>query len=129
MKNNANSSDEIRLIGQQLTSVLTAIDYITLKFVKYPLSSSGEFSDSALIDIEEGFEVTSDEGMVTIRKDDDLVKFQKGSMSFINLIGQIVTSVNSRPNGELELRFNTNATVRFLINDQGFDSFALTFKN
>jgi hypothetical protein len=124
-----NSSDEIRLIGQQLSSVLVAIDYITLKFVKYPLSSNGEFSDSALVDIEEGFEVKIDEGTVTVRKDDDLGKFQKGAVSFINLIGQTVTDVNPCPNGELELRFDTHTTVRFLINEQGFDSFDLTFKN
>lgn len=124
-----NSSDEIRLIGQQLSSVLTAIDYITLKFVKYPLSLKGEFSDCALVDIEEGFEVKIDESIVTVRKGEDLGKFQKAAMNFINLIGQIVIDVKRYSNGELELIFDAHTTVRFLINEQGFESFDLTFKN
>ncbi|WP_157597857.1 MULTISPECIES: DUF6188 family protein [unclassified Rhizobacter] len=123
------SSDELRLIGQQLCSVLTAIDYITLKFVKYPLSATGDFSDSALIDIEEGFEVAGTDGTVTVRKNEDLGVFQKGAVSFINLIGQVVTSAGFSQKGELELQFGTHATVRLLLSDQGFDSFNLTLKN
>lgn len=122
------SSAEHRLIGQQLSSVLTAIDYITLKFVKYPLSSNSEFSDSALLDIEEGFELETDEGRVVVRKDEGLDKFRNSAAGLLYLIGQQVTDAKSCPNGELELQFGLNAKLHVLISKQGFDSFDLTFK-
>lgn len=128
MKNTQNLSDEQRLIGQQLCSVLIAIDYITMKFVKYPLTPRGEFSDSALLDIEEGFEITNDKGAVIVRKNDDLGRFQRGAASLIELIGQLITAAKSFPNGELELQFDTLTNVRVLTNAQGFDSFNLTLK-
>jgi hypothetical protein len=122
-------SIETRLIGQQLCSVLTAIDYITLKFVKYPLTSEGEFFDSALVDIEEGFELVDNHNVFAVRKNDDLVEFRNGGAKLIALIGQTVMDVKYRANGELELYFNNCVNIRLLLNLHGFDSFDLTFQN
>ena len=129
MTTSAIPSAASRLLGQQLGSVLTAIDYITLNFAKYPLTPAGEFSDSALLDIEEGFEMTGSGGRFSIRKNDDLGAFQKSAAHLLGLIGQRVTDVNDLPSGELLVQFDGHTTVRLLINADGFDSFALTFKS
>jgi hypothetical protein len=129
MKNAQLSSISQRLIGQQLTSVLIAIDYMTLKFVKYPLLKGGEFSDGANVDIEEGFEVTNDMGSFIVRKNDDLKGFQMASVYLIALIGQHVVEVKPFANGELDLLFDAHASVRLLVSQEGFDSFDITLKS
>lgn len=58
-----------------------------------------------------------------------MAKFQLGGASLIELIGRIVTGSRFCPNGELEFRLDSDATLRILLNSQGFDSFDLTFKN
>ncbi|QNA88166.1 hypothetical protein G4G28_06055 [Massilia sp. Dwa41.01b] len=127
--NSAHNSDVTRrLVGQQLTSVLVAIDCISLKFVKYPLSEKGEFSDSANVDIEEGYEAAGEWGALTIRKDNDLNGFRIGAIHLIALIGQCIEDVKPDKNGGLELYFDSNTSVRLLVSEQGFDSFDLTFK-
>jgi|EndMetStandDraft_4_1072995.scaffolds.fasta_scaffold28477_4 hypothetical protein len=128
MKTEEKSGDELRLIGQQLSSVLTAVDYITLKFVKYPLSSTGAFADGALVDIEEGFEIAENGETRIVRKSDGLGVFQKGSVNFINLIGRVIVNARSGSDGGLVLQFDNHAIARLFINEQGFDSFSLTFK-
>lgn len=126
--NNLNFIDgERRLVGQQLCSVLTAIDYISLKFAKYPLGIDGKFADSALIDIEEGFDLSQEGISFAIRKNDELVEFQRAGSRLIELIGRCVTDAKFLSNGELELHFDDSKIVRLLVNAQGFDSFDLTF--
>jgi len=129
MKKSAIPGAASRLLGQQLGSVLTAIDYITLKFAKYPLTSTGDFSDGALLAMEEGFEITSNAGKFSIRKNDDLGAFQKSAAHLLGLIGQHVTDVSDLPGGELTVEFDGHTTVRLLVNPDGFDSFELTFKS
>lgn len=127
MKNLNFPDGECRLVGQQLCSVLTAIDYISLKLAKYPLGIDGKFKDSALIDIEEGFDLSQEGGAFVIRKNDNLVAFQRAGSRLIELIGRCITDAKFLPNGELELHFDDSKVVRLLVNAQGFDSFDLTF--
>lgn len=127
--NTINISDKTqRLTGQQLCSVLVAIDYVTLKFVKYPLLHEGRFSDCADIDIEEGFELSNGEDNFIIRKNDGLKEFQLGASRLIAFIGQYVINVESFPSGELILMFD-RGSVRLLLSECGFDSFDVNFPN
>lgn len=121
-------NDLQRLIGQQLSSVLVATDYLTLKFVKYPLLEGGRFSDSADIDIEEGFEISDNVEAFTIRNSDGLKEFQMGATHLIALIGEQVSDVKPCPSGELILLFDAKS-VRLLLNEFGFDSFNVNFRN
>lgn len=127
MKNSRLPEDEGRLIGQQLCSVLVAIDYISLKFAKYPLTADGRFTDSALVDIEEGFDIRKEGKAIAIRKGDNLAEFQRAGSRLIELIGHVVTDAQFLSSGELELHFDDLATVCLLVNALGFDSFDLTF--
>jgi hypothetical protein len=129
MKNVQISRDQDSLIGQQLCSVLITIDYLTLKFAKYPLAMDGKFLDSVLVDIEEGFEIIRGVDTTIVRKAEDLDAFRRGSAGLVELIGRYVTSSKYSQNGELELQFDNLAYVRLLLNNQGFDSFDLTFQN
>jgi len=116
-----------RLIGQKLCSVLTAIDHISLKFVKYPLSATGKFTDGALIDIEEGYSVTNEHKSTSVRSKEGLDKFRQQSLELIKLIEATVTEVQISPDGELELEFDSDFTLRLLTSEIGFDSFEVTF--
>lgn len=125
---NMNTRLEInRLIGQKLCSVLTAIDHISLKFVKYPLSATGEFKDGALIDIEEGYSVTYPRKSTSVRSAEGLDNFRKQSLELIKLIEATITEVEISQDGELELKFDSDATLRLLKSEIGFDSFGVTF--
>jgi hypothetical protein len=117
-----------RLIGQQLCSVLIAIDHITLKFIKYPLTSGGEFSDAAVIDIEEGFEIDDGATKFAIRKEGDLVGFQRAGSQLVPFIGCVVAAAVHLAGGELEIQFDNRSVIRLLINPQGFDSYDVHFE-
>jgi hypothetical protein len=128
MNNVLNFQNEARLVGQRLGSVLTTIDSITLNFAKYPLTSAGKFTDSVLVDIDEGFEIIENSNHSTIRKNDDLVRFRSGGADLISLISFFITHAKYLTNGELELEFNNRVVLRLLLNAHGFDSFDLTFQ-
>jgi hypothetical protein len=128
MGDSQNFRNEARLVGQQLGSVLITIDSITLNFAKYPLTLAGKFTDSVLVDIDEGFEIIENSNHSIIRKDDDLVRFRSGGADLIKLISFFITDAKYLSNGELELEFNNRIVLRLLLNAYGFDSFDLTFQ-
>lgn len=113
---------EDRFIGQQLCSVLVAMDYINLKFVKYPLRLDGAFSDEIDIDMEEGFEIRNEFKAISIRNK-CLSEFRAASSHLVALIGLSIVSANHNQTGELSIEFENKTIIRFLANEQGFDSF------
>ncbi len=128
MKNRTISDNSSRLIGLQLASVLTAIDYITLKFVKYPLCSDGNFSDGMVIDIDAGFSVKNSNFDMVFLKKEGLQVFQQGSKNLIDLIGMEIGSVSCYENGDFRMVFENATEVRLLMSAEGFDSFEILWE-
>jgi hypothetical protein len=116
-----------RLAGQRLGSVLVTMDYITLRFAKYPLIEGGQFTDSAVIDIDEGFQISRGADIFSVRKNDDLVGFRSAGCRLVQLISSYVVHANFLSSGEFEFGLDDNVVVRLLLNLQGFDSFALFY--
>jgi len=108
--------------------VLIAIDYISLNFIKYPFKSGGEFSGAAVIDIEEGFEINDGTTKFTIRKEGDIVGFQRAGSQLVPFIGCVVAAAVHLAGGELEIQFDDRSVIRLLISPQGFDSYDVHFE-
>jgi len=128
MKSRIISDNASRLIGFQLSSVLTAIDYITLKFVKYPLCSDGHFADGMVIDIDAGFSVRNCNIDRIFMKNQGVQVFQQGSKNLIDLIGMEVGGVSCYENGEFGMVFENATEVRLLVSAEGFDSFEILWE-
>lgn len=117
-----NECDMKKLIGQEMSSVTVATNYVRLVFVKYPFNREGGFESEASIDIEAGFIVrTHTESYSADSRDIAQLRRQGGYL--VDLIGRTVTDVNQRPSGELLMRFDDSVDLEISVNKEGFESY------
>lgn len=112
-----------RLVGQELSSVLVATNSIRLQFVKYPLSPSGAFEDSALVEIEHGYEVTQAGSHTAQFLRDGIAEFRNGAGLLLRLIERTVKHASQSSNGDVDLVFDDGSCMRLLVSDEGFEGF------
>jgi hypothetical protein len=112
-----------RFIEQELSSVLVETNSIRLQFVQYPLSKSGEFKDSAIVEIEHGFEVLANKDAITAIYNEGAEMFRKKASALLQFIEDVVVAANLTTSNDLELVFKSGGVVRVLESDQGFDGF------
>src|SRR4051794_16638285 len=100
-----------RLVGQELSSVAVSSNSIRLQFVGYPLATNGQFRDAAVIEIEHGYEIVSDQGSVSVVQSDGLTAFRREAAGFLCLIEKTVRAASIGGHGELQLVFSDGANV------------------
>lgn len=116
--------DIARLAGQELSSVLIATNSIRLQFVRYPLSKTGAFADSAVIEIEHGYETSSPSAHVMLLRD-DIERFRVCVSPILQRIEHTVKRAEHSPDGALHLIFDDEFRLRILPGDDGFEGFHL----
>lgn len=114
--------DLARLAGQELSSVLIATNSIRLQFVRYPLSRTGDFEDSTVVEIEHGYEASSPTAPAVLLRD-GIEKFRLGTCSILGHIEHIVKRAERSSNGDLHLLFDDEFSLRILAGDDGFEGF------
>ncbi len=119
----SNHVETQRLIGQELSSVTVSTNSIRLQFVAYPLATNWQFRDAAVVEIEHGYEIASDQGAIAVFQGDGLVHFRHGACGFLYLIEKSAKAVNIGEHGELVLIFSDDASVRLPVSCEGFDTY------
>jgi hypothetical protein len=112
-----------RLVGQELSSVTISTNSIRLQFVRYPLSSAGHFLDSAVVEIEHGYEVRSGSGNTVAIYRDGLIEFRTGAAALLQFIDLAIDDASISGTEDMNLTFRGSGEIRILASDEGFEGF------
>ena len=104
-----------------LTSVMVEMNAIRLQFVKYSPNSDGSFTDSAIVEIEYGYEVVGSKQPVL--QENGLKEFRISAFHILNFIESQVKKITREIDGSLCIDFDGDHALRIIDGQNGFDSF------
>lgn len=119
--------DITRLNGMQLVSVVIATNIIRMNFIKYPIKPDNCCTDSASIDIEEGFTITKSGSSQSVRQADGLIQLRLAAMRLVELIEHSVTKAETSTGDEALISFESGEALVLHKSTVGFDSYAIHF--